>query len=71
VPFGCGDVYLAAVIGAMTGWPDVATALFYGMIFGGLGAIVLLVTRRASRRDAVPYGPYLCVGALLVLLIRA
>ncbi|MDP9359742.1 MAG: A24 family peptidase [Chloroflexota bacterium] len=70
VPFGRGDVYLAAVIGAMTGWPDVATALFYGMIFGGGGAVLLLVTRRAGRRDAVAYGPYLCIGALVVLLIR-
>ncbi|MDP9370675.1 MAG: A24 family peptidase [Chloroflexota bacterium] len=70
VPFGRGDVYLAAVIGAMTGWPDVATALFYGMFFGGVGAVLLLATRRAGRRDAVAYGPYLCVGALVVLLIR-
>ena len=71
VPFGRGDVYLAVVIGAMTGWPDVATALFYGMVFGGVGSVVLLATRRAGRRDAVAYGPYLCVGALVILLIRA
>ncbi len=71
VPFGRGDVYLAVMIGAMTGWPDVATALFYGVVFGGMGAALLIVTRRAGRRDVIPYGPYLCVGALAVLLIRA
>lgn len=68
VPFGLGDVYLAAMIGAMTRYPAVVQALFAGMLLAGVISIVLLVTRRVGRRDPIPYGPYLCFGALLILL---
>jgi leader peptidase (prepilin peptidase)/N-methyltransferase len=68
VPFGLGDVYLAAMIGAMARYPAVIQALFAGIFLAGLGSIVLLLTRRAGRRDPIPYGPDLCVGGLLALL---
>ena len=68
VPFGLGDVYLAAMIGAMTRYPAVIQALFAGIFLAGLGSLLLLLTRRAGRRDPIPYGPYLCVGGLLALL---
>lgn len=68
VPFGLGDVYLAAMIGMMTRYPDVVQALFAGIFLAGLGSIVLLLTRRVGRRDPIPYGPYLCIGALLTLV---
>jgi len=70
VPFGLGDVYLAAMIGAMTRLPAVVSALFFGIFAAGLGGLVLLVLRRAGRRDAIPYGPYLCLGALVILFLR-
>jgi leader peptidase (prepilin peptidase)/N-methyltransferase len=72
VPFGMGDVYLAGMIGAMIGsFLAVIVALFYGIFFAGLGAVLLLVARRVSRRDPIPYGPYLCLGALVALLQQA
>jgi leader peptidase (prepilin peptidase)/N-methyltransferase len=68
VPFGLGDVYLAAMIGAMVRISWVAQALFLGIILGGVAAALMLLSRRVSRRSAVAYGPYLCLGALLILL---
>lgn len=68
VPFGLGDVYLAAMIGAMTRWPDVLPALIYGVLLAGVISVVLLVSRRATRKQVIPYGPYLCLGALLALV---
>lgn len=69
VPFGLGDVYLAGMIGAMIGgFLAVVAALFYGIFFAGAGAVLLLVSRRVSRRDPIPYGPYLCLGAFVALL---
>ena len=71
VPFGLGDVYLAAMIGAMIGgFVAVVAALFYGIFLAGAGALVLLATRRVSRREPIPYGPYLCAGAFLALLLQ-
>jgi leader peptidase (prepilin peptidase)/N-methyltransferase len=69
IPFGRGDIYLAAMIGAMVRWSEVLGALFYGIAIAGLAAVIILVTRRAGRRQAMPYGPFLCLGALLALAL--
>jgi leader peptidase (prepilin peptidase)/N-methyltransferase len=42
-------------------------ALIAGTIVGGVVTILLLVSRRVGFRDALPYGPYLVIGAGLIL----
>ena len=69
VPFGLGDVYLAAMIGAMVGIDLVIRALVLGIFLAGIILGVLLAARVLGRKQAVPYGPYLCLGALLTMLI--
>jgi prepilin signal peptidase PulO-like enzyme (type II secretory pathway) len=69
VPFGLGDVYLAAMIGAMVRLDDVVRALIYGIFLAGGSLAVLLALQRINRKQAVPYGPYLVLGALIVLLL--
>jgi leader peptidase (prepilin peptidase)/N-methyltransferase len=64
---GMGDVKLAAVIGALVGYPAVFTALTIGVLAGGAAAGVLLVSRRIDRRGTMAYAPYLVVGVALVL----
>jgi leader peptidase (prepilin peptidase)/N-methyltransferase len=66
---GMGDVKLAGVIGLMVGYPLVLPALLAGIILGGLAAAALLITRRATRKTAIAYAPYLCLGALAILLL--
>lgn len=63
---GLGDVKLAAVLGAVLGFPLILTGLLYGILAGGVAALVLLATRRAGRKDAMAYGPYLALGAWIV-----
>lgn len=69
VPFGLGDVYLAAMIGAMVRIDDIARALIYGVFLAGISLAVLLAFRRVNRKQAVPYGPFLVIGALIVLVL--
>ncbi|MDQ7841862.1 MAG: prepilin peptidase [bacterium] len=64
---GGGDIKLAALIGAFLGWPGVAVALFLGFIAGGAVGIGLLALRLRGRKDAIPFGPWLAVGALAAL----
>lgn len=68
VPFGKGDVYLAAMIAAMVGLGDLVPALFAGIVLAALGGLLLIATKRVSRRQAMPYGPFLCLGALIALV---
>jgi leader peptidase (prepilin peptidase)/N-methyltransferase len=71
--FGFGDVKLAVFIGMATGLSNlrVAHALLDGVFLGGFVAIILLITRIRSFKDAVPYGPFLVIGTLFVLYNQA
>jgi leader peptidase (prepilin peptidase)/N-methyltransferase len=63
---GFGDVKLAAFMGLVLGWPYIVSALFYGVVFGALAAIGVGVWKR-SMRATFAYGPYLALGAVIVL----
>ena len=65
---GFGDVKLAALIGLATGFPLVLLALLIAAILGGLPAIVLLATGKRGRKEAIPFGPFLAVAAMVTLL---
>jgi leader peptidase (prepilin peptidase)/N-methyltransferase len=65
---GAGDVKLAALIGLVAGFPLVLVALLMGIIAGGLVAALLLVSRLVGRKDAIPFGPFLVVGAMASLI---
>jgi leader peptidase (prepilin peptidase)/N-methyltransferase len=71
--FGFGDVKLAVFIGMATGLSNlrVAHALLDGVFLGGFVAIILLITRIRRMKEAVPYGPFLVLGTLLVLYSQA
>jgi len=71
--FGFGDVKLAVFIGMATGLSNlrVAHALLYGVFLGGFVAIILLITRIRGMKEAVPYGPFLTLGTVLVLYLQA
>ncbi len=65
---GGGDVKLAALIGLVTGFPQVLVALTSGILAGGIAAAFLLITRIMGRRSYLPYAPFLILGALVGLL---
>lgn len=68
---GLGDVKLAAFIGLVLGIVYTTTALLAGVILAGVVAVVLLALRLKSRRDAIPYGPFLSLGGLLGLFLSS
>jgi leader peptidase (prepilin peptidase) / N-methyltransferase len=60
-----GDLEMAAMIGAMVGFPRIINALSWGVLVNGIAVALLLLTRRRGRSDFAPYGPGLCLGAFL------
>jgi len=72
---GLGDVKLGALVGAVTGaGPDVshlgaAYAVIYAIFLGAGVALALLVLRLRGLKDAIPYGPFLCAGAAIILYL--
>jgi leader peptidase (prepilin peptidase)/N-methyltransferase len=68
--FGFGDVKLAFLLGlfsAHRGWDALGVAVVGAFVIGGLISLALLVTRRAGRRDAIPFGPSLVLGAYVAI----
>ncbi|MCS7007608.1 MAG: prepilin peptidase, partial [Thermoleophilia bacterium] len=64
---GMGDVKLAAALGAGLG-PLVAVGLFLGFFAAFVPALALLVRRgAAARKEAIPLGPFLALGAVVTL----
>lgn len=63
---GGGDVKLAGVVGihlGWIGWGALAVGAFAAFLYGGLFGIALLLLRRAGRKTAIPFGPWMILGA--------
>ncbi len=69
--FGLGDVKLLAGVGLMLGADRALGGTLFGLILAGVVLLGLLVTRRIGRKSYVPFGPFLIIGALWAVLIRA
>jgi leader peptidase (prepilin peptidase)/N-methyltransferase len=66
-----GDVRLAAVIGAFTGWigyDHVFLGLFAGFVAAAVVGVFFIATRRRTAKDPVPFGPFLALGAMVAVL---
>ena len=69
---GFGDVRLAFLLGLDLGWlgvGEVVLGLLLGFLYGAAVGLVLLATGTRSRRDHIPFGPFLAAGALTALLV--
>jgi leader peptidase (prepilin peptidase) / N-methyltransferase len=69
--FGLGDVKLLVGVGLMLGGDRALGGTLFGLILAGVVLLALLVTRRIGRKSFVPFGPFLIIGALWAVLIRA
>jgi len=65
---GWGDVKLAALIGLATGFPLVFFAIIMGAILGGIVAGALVIAKKRTRRETIPFGPFLALAAMITLL---
>jgi leader peptidase (prepilin peptidase)/N-methyltransferase len=65
---GWGDVKLAALIGLATGFPLVFFAIIMGAVLGGIVAAALVIAKKRTRREAIPFGPFLALAAMITLL---
>jgi leader peptidase (prepilin peptidase)/N-methyltransferase len=63
-----GDVRLAGVIGTALGWLSLAhvgLGLFLAFLTSAVIGVALIVSKRKSRKDKIPFGPFLAAGAVL------
>lgn len=69
---GMGDVKLAGLIGLFLtylGWGRLVVAFFAAFAVGAVVGIGLMVVGRAGRKTAIPFGPFMALGAIVSALV--
>ena len=64
---GGGDIKLLAMIGAFLGWPSVPVTLFAASLTGSVVGLAFMMKKGVDSKHALPFAPFLCMGALLHL----
>ncbi|MDP3285329.1 MAG: prepilin peptidase [Desulfobacterales bacterium] len=64
---GGGDIKLLAMIGAFTGWKGVLFTIFVASAAGTLAGIAVMFKTKKDMKLAVPFGPFLSIGAILYI----
>jgi leader peptidase (prepilin peptidase)/N-methyltransferase len=71
---GFGDVNLSGVLGLMLGWPLILVGLVVAVLIGGLVSLIyiliMVITRKYKAFAALPYGPFLVIGAVLLIYFQ-
>ncbi len=76
VAFGYGDVMLATLSGLILGWQALIFAMFIAIFAGAAGALLylgarMLVKGKYELFTALPYGQYIVIGTIIMMLWRA
>ncbi|HVL51175.1 MAG TPA: A24 family peptidase [Actinomycetota bacterium] len=69
---GMGDVKLAAYLGAHLAWfsgSHVLVGAFLGFLLGAVLGLALIAVKKKDRKDTLPFGPSMALGAFVVLFI--
>lgn len=64
---GEGDLNLIALVGAFLGWRGVVITILVGCLAGSVAGLTLISLRRLQRREPIPFGPFLALGAIVAV----
>jgi len=70
-PLGFGDVKLGGALSVQMGWYGIEWALWglaQAVLFGGVWALWSMSRGQIGPRDSIPFGPWMLIGAIVVLL---
>jgi leader peptidase (prepilin peptidase) / N-methyltransferase len=64
---GGGDIKLIAMIGSFLGLQGAIFTMFSSALLGSVIGVILILLRKKGRKDTVPFGPFLAVGAIIYI----
>lgn len=65
---GGGDIFLMGVLGLILGLGDILMVTVLSFITGAVLSVILLITKIKDRKDPIPFGPFIALSAVLVIL---
>lgn len=66
---GSGDIKLSILLGLFMTGNYVVGTVFYGCIFSALYSIVQLVRKKVTKKDEIPFVPFLYLGMIFTYLV--
>ena len=66
---GWGDAEICAVCGLFLGFKLTAVMLFFSFVFGAIVGISLIILKKKSRKDYIPFGPSIAIAAVFTLFM--
>ncbi|MDQ3098428.1 MAG: prepilin peptidase [bacterium] len=64
---GGGDLKLGFLIGLLSGWPNMVISIFIGFLTGAVVSCILLLVRKRTVGQTIPFGPFLILGCFIVM----
>jgi len=65
---GEGDVWLAIYLGLVMGWTRILTGTMVAFVGGSIVGIVLIMFKLKTRKETIPFGPFMVLGAIASLI---
>ena len=64
---GMGDSKLIFLTGLLLGWPEILVAVMFAVFLGSLWGVLLMFLKKSTLKSAMPFGPFIILGAFLSL----
>lgn len=65
---GWGDAEICLLSGIFLGFKLTIVTLFFSFVLGGIIGILLIISKKKSKKDYMPFGPYIALGATVAML---
>lgn len=65
---GGGDIKLMGALGLFLGWKYILMVTLISFIIGAIASIVLMALGIKGRKDFIPFGPFISISGLIVMI---
>lgn len=66
---GMGDIKLIAIMGLFLGFTGTVSSLFFSLIIAFVISVILLISRKKTRKDAIAFAPSLFAGTIISIVL--
>lgn len=64
---GGGDIKIMAALGFLFGVKETLLLMFLSFVIGGALSVILLMLKVKKRKDPIPFGPFICIAAVMTI----
>jgi leader peptidase (prepilin peptidase)/N-methyltransferase len=66
---GWGDFEICLMSGLYIGFGNSIVMLMLSFVIGAVSGVILILTKKKSRKDYIPFGPYIAIASIITMLV--